>query len=190
MREPYIDDDVPRTRRHYYPTWILFTGAGLPRLLRRIEAGQDICDCAIRAGAAVAIPKRHNSIAAALSCMLWMDYMWSYHIEFLFMLQNSGQYRKGWLDFLDAVSQKVANSTCLRHGLVADGQTASELRAEVTNRMHEYFKSTEYYRVEVSFDQYGAKFCRAVREFEIRARYEAEMLIFLFVPPEVTIGTT
>lgn len=177
MRVPFIDDDVPKTRNHYYPNWLLFTGSLVPKLVKQNEVGQDICDHAIQIGAAIAIPKRHDSIAAALTSRLWVEWMWSYYISFLFMLETPSHYKRGWLDFLDVVSMKVVDSVCEGRGLTAYW-IRHELREEVAACIQEYYRETSYHSIEVSCDVHGAQFVGAVREFKIRAEYETKMLVF------------
>ena len=104
-----LDQDVPTTRGHWYPKWILFTASqyGDENLLaKRVVVGQVVCDVAIESGNAIPVPRDKQAVAEAMSLVK------AYHPELVFtfhiLLATQAQAQGGWYIFLAAAARKFA----------------------------------------------------------------------------------
>ena len=104
-----LDQDVPTTRGHWYPKWILFTASqyGDENLLaKRVVVGQVVCDVAIESGNAIPVPRDKQAVAEAMSLVK------AYHPELIFtfhsLLATQAQAQGGWNIFPAAAARKFA----------------------------------------------------------------------------------
>jgi hypothetical protein len=104
-----LDQDVPTTRGHWYPQWILFTASrygGEVLLAKREVVGQAVCDFAIESGNAIPVPRDKQAVAEAMYLVK------AYYPELVFifhrLLATQAHAQGGWYIFLEAAARKFA----------------------------------------------------------------------------------
>jgi hypothetical protein len=106
--------DVPSTRKHWYPKWILFPSVNNPTLLRRTADRQLVVDFSIDAGVALPIPKSLESICDAMGQVSTMYPDYRHHFYQLLSLPSHDE--SGWIPFLDFVARNSAAQFVHAHG--------------------------------------------------------------------------
>ena len=101
--------DVPTTRQHWYPKWLLFNASGRGQercLVLRNAVGQHLCDTAIETGVALPIPRNKQAVCDAMravdssfSGLRWMFYN---------LLEKQVNDTSGWILFLEAAAKRFA----------------------------------------------------------------------------------
>ena len=101
-------DDVPQTRKHFYPEYVLFQGPGVPyrTLLKREAITTEVSTVAIQKGKAIPLPRRLNCIASSLWCVRLRSP--SCEHLFLQMMGKPESYQRGWVDFLVHFAEDAA----------------------------------------------------------------------------------
>lgn len=160
-----VDMDVPHTRRHWYPKYLFFPSKYPYRwndstLAPRTTVGQAVCDFSIDSGAAIAVPKRHNTVADAMARLQTTKP--DYYYFFLRVFASPESHPGGWEEFLGIVVERKMWIFLCRIGRQ---DAADACIQEVLLAWQEWYRHYRKCR-EVDCGPFGFEFEEAVAETE------------------------
>jgi hypothetical protein len=162
--------DVPSTRSHWYPKWIVLAPVSIPidefAVVRRTTLGQEASDLVISTGVGIPVRKRHEKIADAVGRMVYCapDYLSST----LLMLANPDQHPGGWEDFLLVIARREAGFFHQKY-LLTDRSNmpadAEEFVHTVAEAWKEWYQQNRMHQ-EANCGKFGSEFIAAIKETE------------------------
>jgi len=156
--------DVPSTRHHWYPKWILFPSENHPTLLRRTADRQVIVDYSIDASIALPIPKKQESICDAMGKISWMYP--DYRRHFYWLLSMSTYDDRGWIPFLAFVARESAEQIVRMRGGSPENQW-NRGRIEFAVDIWRIWYKNERKYLECDCGNFGFEFLEAIETTEL-----------------------